>query len=69
LVAKESDLWLRPTLLAVEGHWGTDSVTDLVITCYRQPKKKPDPMGLGISTWQRPLDTAYPARIKSAANY
>ena len=69
LVAEPTDLWLRATLLAVEGHWGLDTVTDLVITCYQQPKKRPDPMRLGISTWQRPLDTAFPARIKSAANY
>ena len=39
LVAKESDLWLRATLLAVEGHWGADTVTDLVITCYQQQKR------------------------------
>ena len=69
LVSKESDLWLRATLLAVEGNWGADTVTDLVITCYQQRKKKPDPVRVGISTWQRPLDTAFPARIKSAANY
>jgi branched-chain amino acid aminotransferase len=37
LVAKQSDLWLRATLLAVEGHWGADTVTDLVITCSRRP--------------------------------
>jgi branched-chain amino acid aminotransferase len=69
LLTKERDLWLRPTLFAVEGHWGLDTVTDLVITCYHQDKKKPDPIGIGISTWQRPLDTGLPARIKSAANY
>jgi branched-chain amino acid aminotransferase len=65
----DSDLWLRPTVFAVEGNWGTGTVSDLVITCYQQPKKRPDPMKVGISTWQRPLDNAYPARIKSAANY
>ncbi len=73
LVAKlrspETDLWLRPTLFAVEGHWGADTVTDLVITCYQQPKRRPEPIRVGISTWQRPLDNAYPARIKCAANY
>lgn len=69
LLTKERDLWLRPTLFAVEGHWGEDTVTDLVITCYHQDKKKPDPIAVGISTWQRPLDTGLPARIKSAANY
>lgn len=69
LLTKERDLWLRPTLLAVEGHWGLDTVTDLIITCYHQDKKKPNPIDIGISTWQRPLDTGLPARIKSAANY
>jgi len=69
LLTKERDLWLRPTLFAVEGHWGEDTVTDLVITCYHQDKKKPAPIEIGVSTWQRPLDTGLPARIKSAANY
>ena len=69
LLTKERDLWLRPTLFALEGHWGENTVSELVITCYQQDKKKPDPVEIGISTWQRPFDTALPARIKSAANY
>lgn len=69
LMTDERDLWLRPTVFAVEGHWGEDTVTDLVITCYHQDKKKPTPIEIGFSTWQRPLDNALPARIKSAANY
>jgi len=69
LMTKERDLWLRPTLFAVEGHWGLDTVTDLVITCYNQDKKKPEPIEIGVSTWQRPLDTGLPTRVKSAANY
>ena len=69
LLSQDRDLWIRPTLFAVEGHWGIDTVTDLVITCYNQDKQVPDPISLGISTWQRPLDTALPYRIKSAANY
>lgn len=69
LVTTEQDLWLRPTVLAVEGHWGADTVSDLAITCYQQPKRMPDPIAVGISTWQRPHDNALPARIKSAANY
>jgi len=44
-------------------------VTDLVITCYHQDKKRPAPIEIGVSTWQRPLDTGLPARVKSAANY
>jgi len=69
LLTKEQDLWLRPTLFAVEGHWGADTVTDLVITAYHQEMKKPEPIDVGIATWQRPLDVGLPARIKSAANY
>ena len=69
LLSEDEDLWIRPTLYAVDGHWGVDTVTDLVIMCYNQDKKVPDPISLGVSTWQRPLDTALPYRIKSAANY
>lgn len=69
LMTAEQDLWLRPTLFAVEGHWGEGTVTDLVITSYHQEKKRPAPVDVGISTWQRPVDASLPARIKSAANY
>ena len=69
LLSEDKDLWIRPTLYAVEGHWGVDTVTDLVIMCYNQDKKVPDPISIGVSTWQRPLDSALPYRIKSAANY
>jgi branched-chain amino acid aminotransferase len=37
--------------------------------CYNQDKKVPDPISVGVSTWQRPLDAALPYRIKAAANY
>jgi len=69
LLTKERDLWLRTTLFSIEGQWGEFTVADLVITSYHQEKKRPEPVDLGISTWQRPADTALPARIKSAANY
>ncbi len=69
LLTRERDLWLRPTVLPVEGYWGEDTVTDLVITCYHQDQKKPAPINAGFSTWQRAFDVALPARIKSAANY
>jgi len=69
LLTKERDLWLRTTLFSIEGQWGEFTVSDLVITSYHQEKKRPGPVDLGISTWQRPADTALPARIKSAANY
>lgn len=69
LCEPDRDLWIRPTLFALEGHWGLDTVTDLVITCYHQDKVVPAPVKLGVSTWQRTLDTGLPYRIKSAANY
>ena len=69
LLTKERDLWLRTTLFAVEGHWGEGTVTDLVITGYQLDQKKPEPIDVGISTWQRPADASFPARIKSTANY
>jgi branched-chain amino acid aminotransferase len=69
LLSKDRDLWLRTTLLSVEGQWGEGTVSDLVITCYHQDKKRPSALDVGISTWQRPMDTCLPARVKSAANY
>ena len=69
LLVKDRDLWLRTTLFAVEGHWGEGTVTDLVITGYQLDQKRPEPIDLGVSTWQRPGDAALPARIKSTANY
>jgi branched-chain amino acid aminotransferase len=68
LLTKERDLWLRPTLFAVEGHWGVDTITDLVITSYHQERKGPAPIEVGVSTWERALDVGLPARIKSPAN-
>lgn len=69
LLSPEKDLWLRTTLVAVEGHWGEGTVTDLVITGYHQEKQRPTAIDVGVSTWQRPADSALPARIKSPANY
>jgi branched-chain amino acid aminotransferase len=69
LQTRDRDLWLRPTLFAIEGYWGAETASDLVITCYHQEKKRPEAIEIGFSTWQRPLDTGLPARIKSAANY
>lgn len=69
LLSPEKDLWLRATLLPVEGHWGEGTVCDLVITGYHQDKARPEAIDIGVSTWQRPSDAALPARIKSAANY
>ncbi len=69
LVVPEKDLWLRPTVYPVEGNWGLDTKTDLVIMAYTQEMRRPEPIEVGISTWQRPGDAAQPPRIKSAANY
>jgi branched-chain amino acid aminotransferase len=69
LLVPGKDLWLRPTVYAVEGHWGEGTRTDLVIMAYTQEKVRPQPIEIGISTWQRAGDTAQSARIKSAANY
>jgi branched-chain amino acid aminotransferase len=69
LLTKDRDLWLRTTLLSVQGQWGEGTVSDLVITGYRQDKKRPDALDIGVSTWQRGADTCLPARVKSAANY
>ena len=69
LLTKERDLWARTTLFSIDGQWGEFTHTDLVITAYHQDKKRSDPIDMGVSTWQRPSDSALPARIKSAANY
>jgi branched-chain amino acid aminotransferase len=69
IAVPDKDLWLRPTIVPLEGSWGTGTITDLVITCYTQEMKRPDPIDIGISAWQRPGDSAQPARLKSAANY
>ncbi len=69
LIDKNRDLWMRTTLFSMEGQWGEATVTDLVITAYHQDKKLPEPLEIGISTWQRASDVALPPRIKSAANY
>lgn len=69
LAVPDRDQWLRPTVFSVEGQWGEHTITDLVITSYHQDKKRPDPIDIGVSTWQRAADAALPARIKSAANY
>ena len=63
LVQPDRDMWARTTLFVVEGHWGEGTVADLVITAYHQDKQPPPPINLGVSTWQRSVDVALPARI------
>lgn len=69
LLVPGRDLWLRPTLFAMEGHWGLNTVTDLVITGYTLAQERPAPIDVGISTWRRGGDRVLSARIKSPANY
>ncbi len=69
LAEPERDMWVRATLYAVEGHWGENTRTDLVLTAYHQDKRQPPSWPTGVSAWQRAGDNALPARIKTSANY
>jgi len=69
LLNKEKDMWMRPTLFVVEGHWGEGTKADLVITAYNQDKEEPSPIKVGVSSWQRAIDPVLPARIKTSTNY
>jgi branched-chain amino acid aminotransferase len=69
LVQPDRDMWARTTLFVVEGHWGENTVADLVITAFHQTKQPPEPIDLGVSTWRRSSDVALPARIKTSSNY
>jgi branched-chain amino acid aminotransferase len=69
LLSPDKDMWARPTLFAIEGHWGEDTVADLVVTAYNQDKQHPQPINLGVSTWQRSADVSLPARVKTGTNY
>jgi branched-chain amino acid aminotransferase len=63
------NMWIRATLFLVEGHWGADDKTDLVLAAYHYPKGPPARMASGISTWRRASDNSVPARIKTSFNY
>ncbi|MDH3981536.1 MAG: aminotransferase class IV [Kiritimatiellaceae bacterium] len=69
LLTKEQDMWARVTLFGVEGHWGVDTVSDMVVTAYNQKKEEPSPIKIGISTWRRSGDNMLPYRVKTGANY
>ncbi|MBK9308736.1 MAG: aminotransferase class IV [Nitrospira sp.] len=69
LAAPEKDMWARTTLFVTDGHWGENTVSDLVVTAYHQEKKLPSAIRLGMSTWRRSSDVALPARIKTGSNY
>lgn len=69
LYEKERDMWIRATLYVVDGHWGEDTVADLVLTAYHQDKARPAPTSIGVSTWRRSVDVSLPSRIKTSPNY
>ncbi len=69
LANPERDMWARTTLFVTEGHWGENTVSDLVVTAFHQEKKTPQPIRMGVSTWRRSSDVALPARIKTGSNY
>jgi branched-chain amino acid aminotransferase len=63
-------MWSRTTLYVTEGHWGEDTVSDLVVTAYNMySDEAPAPINLGVSTWRRSPDVSLPARVKSGTNY
>lgn len=69
LLQPDKDMWARTTLYVTEGHWGEGTKADLVITAYHLDKEVPEPIRVGVSTWQRSIDAALPARIKTSTNY
>lgn len=69
LLTREQDMWVRVTLLGIEGHWGQETRSDMVITAYQQSKERPLPISVGISTWRRSSDSSLPYRIKTSSNY
>lgn len=69
LANPEKDMWARTTLFVTDGHWGENTVSDLVVTAYHQEKMLPSAIRLGMSTWRRSSDVALSARIKTGSNY
>lgn len=69
LLTPGRDMWLRATVYVVEGHWGEGTVADLVLTAFHQPKARPEPISVGVSTWQRAGDAVLPPRVKMTSNY
>ena len=45
--ARTSDLYIRATLFVVEGHYGEGTVSDLVLTAYKQEKAPPHAIDVG----------------------
>jgi branched-chain amino acid aminotransferase len=69
LCVPDRDIWLRATLYMIEGHWGENQRSDLIITGFTMPKEPQPPITIGVSTWRRATDVVAPARIKTSTNY
>jgi branched-chain amino acid aminotransferase len=69
LLRPDSDMWMRTSLYVIEGHWGENTKADLVLTAYHMNTALPEPITVGVSTWQRSSDNSLPARIKTSTNY
>lgn len=69
LATPDRDMWARTTLFVTDGHWGENTVSDLIVTAYHQDKRTPSAVQIGVSTWRRSSDIALPARIKTGSNY
>jgi branched-chain amino acid aminotransferase len=69
LLEPDRDMWARTSLYVIEGHWGENTVADLIVTAYHQDKQPPESINLGVSTWQRSVDVSLPSRIKTSTNY
>jgi branched-chain amino acid aminotransferase len=69
LCVPERDIWVRATLYMIEGHWGEDQRSDLIMTAFHMPKEAQQPIRTGVTSWRRASDLAAPARIKTSTNY
>lgn len=69
LAKPDRDMWARTTLFAIDGHWGENTSTDLVLTAYNQDKSLSKPIRMGVSTWRRSADVSLPPRVKTGSNY
>lgn len=65
----EKDIWVRATVYIMEGLWGEDQRSDLILTAFHTAKEMPSAINVGVSTWRRATDTMLPARIKTSSNY
>lgn len=69
LATPDREMWIRATLYVEEGHWGEDTVSNLVLTAFHAARGLPDPIRVGVSAWRRAADSALPCRIKTSPNY